>query len=442
MRRERSFSYAREFGTTSALQQLRFYPLAVTKGHGTRLHTDDGRTLLDLSASWGACSLGHGHPRYVKAVSAAASNPGGASLLSSAVEPAHRLAQKLLDCTPGTGERRVWLGHSGSDANETVARAVLAATGRSRIMAFSGAYHGGTAGSMAVSAHTAQEGAEKLPGLTLVPFPDPYRPFLNDPSGDRLLAHIEQLLDQGPTGKDVAAFFLEPIQADGGMIVPPPGFFSKLADLCAKHGILTICDEVKVGLGRTGRLHCFDHEGFVPDIICFGKGLGGGLPVSAVVGPASVLDFETAFSMQTLHGNPICASAACSVLDVIESENLSRNAELVGAFLQQELQALAMKYEVIGDVRGRGLAIGVELVADRQTREPAPQITAQVIYRAFELGAVLYYVGMHSNVLELTPPLTLTKGEAKEGLGILEQALKDVLEGRFDTNKLMHFGGW
>ena len=215
-----------------------------------------------------------------------------------------------------------------------------------------------------------------------------------------------------------------------------------LADLCARYGILTVCDEVKVGLGRTGRLHAFEHEDFTPDIICFGKGLGGGLPVSAVVGPALVLDHDVAFSMQTLHGNPICAGAACRVLEVIEADGLADRARRIGARLRDGLAALAQRHEMIGDIRGRGLALGVELVHDRGSRRPAPELAAQVIYRAFELGAVVYYVGMNSNVLELTPPLILTEAEADEALAILDRALADVSAGKFDVQKLEPFKGW
>ncbi|MCB2129542.1 MAG: aspartate aminotransferase family protein [Rhodobacteraceae bacterium] len=436
------YCYAEESTTVSRLQQLRFFPLAVTKGCGTRLTTDDGRTVLDLSASWGAASLGHGHPDWAGAVADAARQPAGASALSAAVAPAWQLARTLLDLTPGTDSRRVWIGHSGSDANETAARAVLAATGRPRIIAFSGAYHGGTAGSMAVSGHGSQAHAQKFPGLMLLPYPDPYRPFGGDPGGSRLLDHIAGLLAADGLGHEVAACFFEPILADGGMIVPPSGFMRGLAELCARYGILTVCDEVKIGLGRTGRLHGFEWEGITPDLVTFGKGLGGGLPVSALVGPAAILDHATAFSMQTLHGNPICASAALAVLDIIRRDDLAGNAGRVGARLRDGLATLAARHAAIGQIRGRGLAIGVELVRDGATRTPAPDLAAQVVYRAFELGAVLHYVGMQSNVLELTPPLILTEAEADEAVAILDQALSDVLAGRFDTKKTEPFTGW
>jgi 4-aminobutyrate aminotransferase len=434
--------YGRDRRALSRMQNLRFFPLAVTGGEGSHLIEAGGRRVLDLSGTWGAASLGHSHPAVREAVTVALASMAAAGILSAASEPAVRLAERLLSITPGGGDRRVWLGHSGSDANETVARAVTEATGRRRILAFSGAYHGGTVGSMAVSGHSAQAGVAKAAGLTLVPYPDPYRPFGDDPGGDAVLAHVEDLLATTCPPEEVAAFFLEPIQADGGLIVPPPGFFSKLARLCARHGILTVCDEVKVGLGRTGRLHAFEHEEFVPDIIVFGKGLGGGLPISAAVGPERVMNHRSAFSFQTLHGNPASASAALAVLQVIETDGLADRAADVGGVLIGRLRESARASAWIGDVRGRGLAIGVELIEDPRTRAPARRLAAQAVYRAWELGAVLYYVGMNSNVLELTPPLILSSEEAERGAAIVVQAIEDAAAGKVPDAKLADFQGW
>jgi 4-aminobutyrate aminotransferase len=275
-----------------------------------------------------------------------------------------------------------------------------------------------------------------------VPYPDPYRPFEGDPTGDAVLAHIEELFATICPAEEVAAFFLEPIQADGGVIVPPPGFFAKLARLCARHGILTVCDEVKVGLARTGRLHAFEHEIFAPDIVVFGKGLGGGLPISAAVGPEHVMNHRSAFCFQTLHGNPASASAALAVLENIEAEGLASRAAEVGALLIERLREATRGSPWVGDVRGRGLAIGVELVEDLATKAPARRLAAQAAYRAWELGAVLYYVGMNSNVLELTPPLILSAEEAERGAAIVAQAIEDAAAGRVPDAKLADFQGW
>jgi len=434
--------YERDERALSKLQKLRFFPLAVTGGAGSYLTNEDGRRLLDFSASWGAVSLGHGHAAIREAVDRALVSQAGASTLSAANEPAVRLGEALLDRIPGGGERRVWLGHSGSDANETVARAVVAATGRPRIISFAGAYHGGTAGSMAISAHSVQKHAERAAGLHVIPYPDPYRPYGDDPTGGQIVLELELAFQEECPPDQVSALFIEPILSDGGLIVPPVGFMKCLTDLCRSHGILIVSDEVKVGMGRSGRFNCIEHEEVQPDIFVLGKGLGGGLPLSAVVGPASIMDYADSFSMQTLHGNAICASAGLAVLETIESENLMENAAKVGAELQRGLRELAQRHELVGDVRGRGLAVGVELITERQSRAPATKQAAKLVYRAFELGLVLYYVGASSNVLEMTPPLNLTAGEAAEAVSILDRALTDVGEGRVPDDIAVGFEGW
>ncbi|MBS0573399.1 MAG: aspartate aminotransferase family protein [Proteobacteria bacterium] len=431
--------YGRDAAALAGVQKLRFFPQSVTGGSGARLRSDDGRELIDLSGAWGAASLGYGHPALVAAVSRAVADPAGASVLSSANAPATALAERLLALFPAPWAQKVWLGHSGSDANECALRVARLATGRTGVIAFRGAYHGGTMGSMSVSGHSVHEGADKAAGLIQLAFPDPYR----DPpaAGDAVLAGLEaRLAEAGPD--TVAACFIEPIQSDGGLIVPPPGFLARLAAICARHGILTVCDEVKVGLARSGRLHCFEHEGFRPDILVLGKGLGGGLPLSAVIGPDRVMDCATAFAMQTLHGNPVCAAAGIAVLDTIAAEGLAARAEAQGARLRAGLSRLAARHALIGDVRGRGLALGIELVTDRDVRTPAAPQAAQVVYRAHQLGLVLYYVGMRSNVLELTPPLVLAGDDIAAALDILDHALTDVAAGRVDAGAVRAFAGW
>ena len=430
----------RDAAALSSLQKLRFHPATAVGGEGSYLVEEGGRRVLDFSASWGAASLGYAHPAIVEAVSAAVRNQAGASILSCISAPAVELAEELLATLPYDGSHAVWLGHSGSDANECLIRAIAAATGRSRWIAFRGAYHGGTAGAMAVSGHPALAADQRAQGLTLLPYPSAYRD-----GSDAARAALDELdrafATSCPPG-EVAALFIEPIQSDGGMKVPPPGFLRALAERCRRHGILIVCDEVKVGLGRTGLMHAFEHEGLVPDLVSFAKGLGGGLPISAAVGPREIMNRATAFAMQTTHGNPIAASAALTVLRTIRSDRLVEHAGRVGRRLRDGLDSLKQKHALIGDVRGRGLAIGVELVADRASRAPAKMQTAKTVYRAWELGLCLYYVGLDSNVLELTPPLTLSEAEVDEGLAILDQALGDVAAGRVADEKVAGFAGW
>jgi 4-aminobutyrate aminotransferase len=291
---------------------------------------------------------------------------------------------------------------------------------------------------MAISGHAVQSHATRAEGLTLIPYPNPYR----GEDGEAVLAHLAELFATTLPPQEVGALFIEPIQSDGGFIVPPAGFLKRLVEMCRGHGILIVCDEVKVGLARTGLMHCFRHEGFTPDFVCLGKGLGGGLAISALVGPRHVMDHATAFAMQTLHGNPVSVAAAGAVLATIEDQALAAHAAAVGAFLLSGLEALKAHHPSIGDVRGRGLAIGVELVSDAAAKTPSKMLAAKTVFRAFELGLVLYYVGLNSNVLELTPPLILTREQAAEAISILDRAIADVEQGRVSDDAVKDFAGW
>lgn len=408
--------------------RLRFSPLCATGGSGNYLIHEGGRKILDFSASCGPALLGYGDPGLAAAVHRATGSMAGASLLAYPNDNAVGLAEDLLRLTPGQRDRRVWFGHSGSDANDCVMRVVQAATGRSRFISFIGSYHGNLSGSMSISGHTAMTHTLPRPGLVLLPYPEDYFGGFDT---DAVLRQLDFQFETTCPPEQVAAVFIEPLMSDGGLIVPPAGFLKAIEDRCRRHGILVVVDEVKVGLGRSGRLHCFEHEEIAPDIVVFGKGLGGGLPISAVVGPREILDHAPAFALQTTAGNPVCAAAGRYVLQALIDRGLVENAANMGSRLVAALRELADSHEVIGDVRGRGLVVGVELVADRDTRRPVPvTTTAKIIYRAFELGLAFVYVGLRGNVLEFTPPLTLSADEVDAGAGIIAQSLADVADGR------------
>jgi 4-aminobutyrate aminotransferase len=422
------------------IARLRFSPLCLVGGRDHRLIEEGGRRLLDLSASFGAASLGYSHPAITREVSAACGAMAGAGLLAHPNENAVALAEELLQLTPGAGERRVWFGHSGSDANDCAMRVVQAATGRSRFISFIGSYHGNLSGSMSVSGHTAMTHSLPRAGLVLLPYPEIYR---SDFSAKDVLALLDYQFATTCPPAQVAAIFIEPLMSDGGLIVPPPGFLAEIQKRCRRHGIQIIVDEVKVGLARSGKLHCFQHEGLEPDLVVFGKGLGGGLPLSAVIGPRHIMDHAPAFALQTTAGNPVAAAAGRAVLRTIADEGLVERANRVGGLLSGALRALGARQPMIGDVRGRGLAVGVELVKDRVSREPVPvTTTAKVIYRAYQLGAVFFYVGLRGNVLEFTPALTFGETEVEEGVAIVDRALSDVAKGLVSDADVAPFMMW
>ena len=240
---------------------------------------------------------------------------------------------------------------------------------------------------------------------------------------------------------DTAAVVMEAVQSDAGDIVPPVNYIPALRKLCDERGIWLVFDEVKAGLGRTGKWFAFQHADVTADAVSLGKPLGGGLPLSAVVGRRELLDVP-AFNLFTLGGSPAPCAAAGAVLDVLEQENLLANATERGSQLLQGLQALAARHALIGDVRGVGLILGIELVRDRGTREPAGREAARLAYRCFELGLIVIYCGLHGNVIEMTPPLTISSKDVDEALAILDQALSDIEAGRFDDAKLAAYSGW
>lgn len=431
--------YERDDAAIAGIEKLRFFPLEVVSGHGSTLITPDGRELLDLSATWTASGLGHGHPAIVEAVSRAVRDAPGSGGLSAVHPDSVGLAEDLLALVPGAGERRVYLGHAGSDANDVALRACRHASGRRTVLAFEHSYHGGVGVAMGVSGVHVDAGVPADPDTVFLPYPNPFRPTGDGVDAD--VAACLALAEHHLSGGGIACFIVEPILSDGGLVVPPDGFLRRLHDLCRTHGVPMICDEVKMGLGRPGTLHAFEHDlpdpDAAPEIVTFGKVLGGGLPLSAAVGPADILDAPPASALLTTAGNPVCTAAGRAVLRTIVSEHLPERAAKVGALLSDSLRALDS--DRIGDVRGRGLAIGLELV-DPATGARDPRLAAQVVYRAWELGAVVYYVG--GNVLEITPPLVLTEDEALRAAEVLGEAIADAAAGRVDDEEVAKYAGW
>lgn len=435
---------ARDMATIAAAQKIRFFPFAPVAGDGAYVIDVDGRRLLDFTAGWAVANVGYRNRRVREAIVAEIDRGSYAGVVSAAIEPAVMLAERLVELTGLRHPAKVWFGHSGSDANEALARLVRRATGRSRIVTFIGSYHGSTDGSAALSGHSAQARWADAGQAARLPFPNAYRA----PGGDAIaeetsiVAALEERLATDWPASDTAAVLVEPIQSDGGILAPSPGFLHGLGRVCRDAGILLAVDEVKVGLGRTGDWFGWQASGIQPDLVVLGKSLGAGLPLSAIVGPAEILDIEPAMALFTTAGNPIACAAALGGLDALENDGLLANVPRVGLELERMLREIATDRPLVGDVRGRGLVLGVELVQDRSTREPAAREAAKVCFRAAQLGLVVFYVGMRSNVLEITPPLGLTMAEAATGVEILAQAMDDVTDGRVPDAALTTFTGW
>ncbi len=425
--------------------KIRFFPFAPVGGSGSRLVDADGRSWLDFTAGWAVANTGYADPIVRTAVEAQLARGAYAGAVSAVIGPAVELAERLVSLAPVRGEAKVWFGHSGSDANEALARLVRRATGRPRILSFLGAYHGSTDGSAALSGHTAQARYAAGDAGTKVPYPDAYRPaFGADPSENEtgVLRAIEEALATTCPAAETAAILIEPIQSDGGILAPAQAFLRGIEAICRREGILLAIDEVKVGMGRTGDWLAHSESGVTPDLVVLGKALGGGLPLSAIVGPGEVLDAEPSIALFTTAGNPLSCAAGLAAIRSTEERGLMVNARHVGRRLAEGLRRLAGRHQSIGDVRGRGLALGVELVEDLVTREPAAATTAKVCFRAAELGLAVFFVGMRSNVLEITPPLCLTEAQADEGVEILDRALADVAAGRVPDEAVAAYGGW
>ncbi|AGK60220.1 4-aminobutyrate aminotransferase-related aminotransferase [Archaeoglobus sulfaticallidus PM70-1] len=425
---------------------IKFYPLIVDRCEGYRIRDIDGKEYIDFNASWAVANVGYGNKKIIDAVCEQFSKTSSFSLTSYYHEKSIKLAELLLSLVPESENKKVIFGHSGSDINDGIFKLLPYATKKNKIITFLGSYHGQTYGSFSLSGHKAEGWLNPAGGVVKVPYPYCYRcPFSLEYPECKIhcVRFIEEyIFETVAPAEDVSIVFLEPIQSDGGDIVPPEEFHDRLYKLCKRNGIYYGVDEVKVGFARTGKFFGFEHYGIKPDFITVGKPMGGGFPISACIGVREVLDYPGAFHLSTIAGHPAGCSASIATIEYIKENKLDRNAEKMGDRLIKGLKEIAENRDIIGDVRGKGLIVGVELVRDRESKEPASKECAMLTYRCWELGLVLAYVGLYSNVVEITPPLVIDEEGIDEGLNIFDQALKDIVEGRFDESKVKEFAGW
>ena len=404
----------------------RDYPFVMSHGRGTEVWDVDGNRFLDFAAGIAVCATGHAHPQLVAAVREAA---GDFLHISSDYwhERMIALAELLARLAPMGEPAMSFLCQSGTEAVEGAIKLARYVTGRPRFIGFLGGFHGRSMGSLAFtsSKYTQQKGfGQTMPGVTHVPFPDPFRPlFAGADQGEAVLDYIRMLFERSVPPSDVAAILVEPIQGEGGYLVPPPGFLAGLRELCDAHGILLIFDEVQSGVGRTGRMFACEHDGVAPDIMTLAKGLGSGLPIGAVVAKKRLMQqWQRGAHGNTYGGNPIACAAAIATLDLVESE-YAANAATVGEYFMDRLRDLARDYPCIGQVRGRGLMIGMELV--EADGAPARALCDALVTRAFHNGLLLLSCGV--STVRFMPPLSLGRDEVDEAMIYLRSALDEAL---------------
>lgn len=410
----------------------RVYPFVIERGEGCHVWDVDGHRYLDWNAGIAVVAAGHSHPRMVHAIQEQATrfiHMAGTDFYN---EPMIQVAEKLVASMPSSHEWQVFLCNSGTEAVEAGVKLARYVTRRQGVIAFLGAFHGRSYGSLSL---TASKPVQRHGYYPLVPgtfhafYANPYRPLFDvDPArvAETCLDYIERTLFHTiAPPSEVAAIVVESIQGEGGYVVPAPGFMKGLREICDRYGILLIADEVQSGVGRTGRMWAFEHEDITPDIVTSAKGLGGGVPIGAIVARKDLTEqWKPGSHGNTYGGNGLACVAAREVLSLVEEE-LADNASAVGAYLTERMRDVQQRYDCIGDVRGRGLMLGVEFVKDQQTKDPAPALAQHIMEYAFKRGLLLLTCG--ASTIRLCPPLVLTKAEVDEGMELFEMALQDAL---------------
>lgn len=412
----------------------RDYPFVMSHGRGTQVWDVDGNRFLDFAAGIAVCATGHAHPQVVNAVKAAADD-----FLHISSDYWHEgmtaLGERLAAVAPmrtmADEPAMSFLCQSGTEAVEGALKLARYVTGRPRFIGFLGGFHGRTMGSLSFtsSKYTQQLGfAPTMPGVTHVPYPNPYRPlFAGEDQGKAVLDYLRMLFERNVPAAEVAAILVEPLQGEGGYVVPPDGFLAGLRALCDEHGILLIFDEVQSGIGRTGKMFACEHAGVAPDIMTLAKGLGSGLPVGAVVARKSLMSqWKRGAHGNTYGGNPLACAAANATLDLVRG-GLVDNAASVGTHFMQRLHELAREYPCIGEVRGQGLMIGMELIEDDGVKTPARKLCDDIVTRAFHNGLLLLSCGV--STVRFMPPLNVSMEEVDEAIALLRTSMDEALSG-------------
>ncbi|MBV8477119.1 MAG: acetyl ornithine aminotransferase family protein [Acidobacteria bacterium] len=405
----------------------RSYPLVAKRGRGIVIEDVDGNEFLDFSAGIAVVSTGHCHPEVVSAIQKQAAELIHMSGTDFYYENMLALAERLTKIAPMPGPHRFYYGNSGTEAIECAFKLARYHTKRQNVIAFYGAFHGRTMGALSLTASKPQQRRRFMPlvpGVTHVPYPNLYR----RPKGSDGRQYAidcarfieEKVFTSTVPPEEVAAIFVEPVQGEGGYIVAPEEFLRELRRICDRHGILLVDDEVQAGVGRTGKWWAIEHAGVQPDMVCVAKGIASGMPLGLVITRADVMDWVPGSHASTFGGNPVAIAAALATLDVIEREGLKNSAE-VGRYVLDRLSSWPKKHAPVGEVRGRGLMIALEIVKDQETKTPDPETRDRIIQMAFERG--ILFLGAGPNSIRISPPLVVTREEADVALEVLEQAI-------------------
>jgi 4-aminobutyrate aminotransferase len=407
----------------------RSYPLVAKRGRGCRIEDVDGNEFLDFAAGIAVVSTGHCHPEVVAAIQKQAGELIHMSGTDFYYEGMVELAKRMSATAPMPGPHKFYYGNSGAEAVECALKLARYHTGRPNIIAFLGAFHGRTMGAVSLTASKPQQKrrfSPLMPGVTHVRYPYAYRGCSGGPQEEEAFAlgcarFIEEKLFRTVLPpEEVAAIFVEPIQGEGGYVVAPDIFLRELRAICNRHGILLVADEVQSGAGRTGKWWAIQHSGVEPDMVCSAKGIASGMPLGVCMTRAEIMDWKPGSHASTFGGNPVSIAAALATIDILEREGIA-NAATVGEQMLSRLRTWTGKHANVGDVRGRGLMIGIELVKDQQTREAAPLLRDRVVDLAFERGLLI--LGCGENTIRLAPPLIVKPQEADVAMDILEECL-------------------
>ena len=402
----------------------RSYPLVAKQGRGIVIIDVDGNEFFDFSSGIAVTSTGHCHPKVVAAIQKQAGELIHMSGTDFYYESMVTLAERLSRIAPMPGPHRVYYGNSGAEAIECALKLARYHTGRQNIIAFYGAFHGRTMGALSLTASKPQQRrrfAPLVPGVTHVPFPDVYRKGEADALACARFIENKLFKTTLPP-EEVAAIFVEPVQGEGGYVPAPPVFMQELRRICDHHGILLVADEIQSGVGRTGKWWATEHAGVEPDMITIAKGIASGMPLGVTLTKAEIMNWVPGSHASTFGGNPVSIAAALATLDVIDEEGLLPNAEAVGNYIQKRAASWTSKHRLVGDVRGYGLMIGVEIVSDQQAKQPGPSERDRVIELAFERG--ILFLGSGPNTVRIAPPLVTTEEQAEIALDVLEECLE------------------